>query len=707
MPEYKRDAPEADWFRTPEWALVRAKLEELRRNGDDIAEFRVRTGTRDGDEASAAEHPETQALFRERANGATEAPAVDTVGIGSEPTSIGVPGGPGAPTPHEAAPTTVRHVDAVVLPEEPHGWMPEPGGHPAVSMHAGGPRQASVRSSRASASRPQAREAKSRPHPWHSRADKGRPAQRVVYAVVGLALLAVVGLAAVGIGLLYWITADRMDGNGAQTGEATASAADASGTLEGRNIEGRADVPSTAVEDREAEEAVAGGVAGGSRATIAEVPTGANDGRGGLPAGRAAEDALGLDRAVRRQVQEALRDEGHDPGPADGMFGAGTREAIRRWQAARGVDATGFLGAADVNVLTAGRGNRREPSATAEPGSGGSLSVRAEPGSRIELDGRPAGSTNDGGVLALSDLQPGRHTITARMEGREPATRVVEVSAGRSEVVELILEALPGALTVTANVSEAMVRIEGLGDHALPVARLAVPAGSRRVVAAKPGFLPVETTVEVRPDELTTLNLVLEPVPVEQLLQRARNRFDLGDYRAAIDEARSVLEVRADAGEVNLLLGRALYEIGAFRESVNFLHRAIVLGEEVELLTNHRHGGAGFNPSFCRGALTLSRDAVSFRSFDDPDHAFSVAPGGLTNLRVAETTAAGGVLRLNASVRGGGRNRRNFDFLHRNTRRERADPDAPALNVLTCRDCDASMDVQAQLMDLLSRQATR
>ncbi len=686
MPDYKRDAPEADWVRTPEWALVRAKLDDLRRAGDDIAEFRVRTSTREGDEASAAEHPQTRALFRERAEspgGATGPPAADTVGIGSGPPSIAVPGQPESPTPNEAAPTTVGYVDAVVLPEATHGWPPESAGHPPVSVDAGGRRQAPVGYSRASATRPPALEAKPPPHPWHARAEQGRPARRVVYAVAGLVLLVVVGLAAAGIGFLYWITAG---GDGEQA----------------------ADDPSSAVEEREIGEAVAGGAAAGREATIAEAPSGPNDVREALPpAGQAAEDALGLDRAVRRQVQEALREEGHDPGPADGMFGTGTREAIRRWQMARGVDATGFLSAADVNALTAGRGNPREPSSTAGPGSDGSLSVHAEPGSRIELDGRPVGSTDDVGVLALSDLQPGRHTVVARMEGRAPATRVVEVSAGRSEVVELVLEALPGALTVTANVSEAMVRIEGLGDHALPVTRLAVPAGARRVVAAKPGFLPVETTVEVRPDELTTLNLVLEPVPVEQLLQRVRNRFDLGDYRAAIDEARSVLEARADAGEAHLLLGRALYELGAFRESVNFLYRAIVLGEEVELPTNHRHGGAGFNPGFCRGVLTLSRDAVSFRSFDDPDHAFSVAPGGLTNLRVTETTAGGSVLRLNASVRGGGRNRRNFDFLHRNTRRERAAPDAPALNVLTCRGCDASMDVQAQLMDLLSRQATR
>ena len=63
------------------------------------------------------------------------------------------------------------------------------------------------------------------------------------------------------------------------------------------------------------------------------------------------EAALGLDFATRQRVQWGLQGEGYSPGAVDGMFGAGTRTAIRRWQEAQGMTATGYLDAADVQIL--------------------------------------------------------------------------------------------------------------------------------------------------------------------------------------------------------------------------------------------------------------------------------------------------------------------------------------------------------------------
>ena len=108
----------------------------------------------------------------------------------------------------------------------------------------------------------------------------------------------------------------------------------------------------------------------------------------------AAEDALNLAPADRRRIQAGLTASGLAPGPADGVFGAGTRSAIRDWQAGRGLPATGYLNAAEAEELIAlgrgrGEGRRaeaRRPSAVVGD-SGDSLTVRAEPASRIELDG--------------------------------------------------------------------------------------------------------------------------------------------------------------------------------------------------------------------------------------------------------------------------------------------------------------------------------
>ena len=75
------------------------------------------------------------------------------------------------------------------------------------------------------------------------------------------------------------------------------------------------------------------------------------------PAGTAAqtEAALALSRADRIAVQRALTAAGYDTRGMDGIFGSGTRAAIRRWQTAQGLTASGYLTAAQVGTLKGGQ----------------------------------------------------------------------------------------------------------------------------------------------------------------------------------------------------------------------------------------------------------------------------------------------------------------------------------------------------------------
>ena len=85
------------------------------------------------------------------------------------------------------------------------------------------------------------------------------------------------------------------------------------------------------------------------------------------PDAAAEEAALRLDRATRRQLQLGLQAAGFDPGGADGLFGRRTREAISQWQASRGVRASGYLTAAQVEALQGtGALPRPTPAASAE-----------------------------------------------------------------------------------------------------------------------------------------------------------------------------------------------------------------------------------------------------------------------------------------------------------------------------------------------------
>ena len=98
-------------------------------------------------------------------------------------------------------------------------------------------------------------------------------------------------------------------------------------------------------------------------------------------AGAAVERALGLDRAARRVIQQGLAAAGFDPGEADGVFGPGTRAALRVWQTSRGDVATGYLNRlsvaalrADVEATRAGGGEVKTPN----PPSKGRLPIPAK-----------------------------------------------------------------------------------------------------------------------------------------------------------------------------------------------------------------------------------------------------------------------------------------------------------------------------------------
>ncbi|MDE0443898.1 MAG: peptidoglycan-binding domain-containing protein [Gammaproteobacteria bacterium] len=60
-----------------------------------------------------------------------------------------------------------------------------------------------------------------------------------------------------------------------------------------------------------------------------------------------------IPREVRVLVQRGLAFLGFDPGPADGLFGPRTRAAIWDWQAAKELDATGYLALAEAEALAA------------------------------------------------------------------------------------------------------------------------------------------------------------------------------------------------------------------------------------------------------------------------------------------------------------------------------------------------------------------
>lgn len=71
-----------------------------------------------------------------------------------------------------------------------------------------------------------------------------------------------------------------------------------------------------------------------------------------LPVGSEGEEALALSPAERRVVQRRLALAGFDAGPADGVFGGLTRDAISAYQRDTGFVDSGFLNVAVLSLLT-------------------------------------------------------------------------------------------------------------------------------------------------------------------------------------------------------------------------------------------------------------------------------------------------------------------------------------------------------------------
>ena len=155
---------------------------------------------------------------------------------------------------------------------------------------------------------------------------------------------------------------------------------------------------------------------GGAAATNAP-PTGSAP---GSTTAELAAGERGFDRAARLGIQEGLRAAGFYAGAVDGLIGPRTRGAIRNWQTAQGLEATGYLDEAQGAELMA-----LAPVGDVAPPRG-SEDFRQPPAGAGGNDGRvvPAGAAGERERVLL--------TGTVREGGRVYAVEIVLEGQGGS-----------------------------------------------------------------------------------------------------------------------------------------------------------------------------------------------------------------------------------------------------------------------------------
>ena len=158
----------------------------------------------------------------------------------------------------------------------------------------------------------------------------------------------------------------------------------------------------------------------------------------------AAEEALGLTRDGRVLIQSGLAALGFDPGPLDGVFGPGTRAAIRQWQASREMPTTGYLEVASARELA-------EAGVSAPPPAAG-----------------PTGTLGLSEAVATTLAQALQ--AAGRIEDADDRTRAftgIGVAFAEAGETRRAMQSLELAMTATAGIDGGLDRASRLADIAV------------------------------------------------------------------------------------------------------------------------------------------------------------------------------------------------------------------------------------------------
>lgn len=142
------------------------------------------------------------------------------------------------------------------------------------------------------------------------------------------------------------------------------------------------------------------------------------------------------------------------------------------------------------------------------PAGDAGLFVSSEPGeAQLLLDGVPVGRTSQLDVLML---RPGRYRLELRKEGYLPATRMVDVRAGDTSFLHVILTSIAGGSVQVASTPQASVYVEGELMGTTPLT-LPLRPGTASLRLEREGFLPEVVTVPVRNYRVSRLDVRLRP----------------------------------------------------------------------------------------------------------------------------------------------------------------------------------------------------
>jgi hypothetical protein len=182
----------------------------------------------------------------------------------------------------------------------------------------------------------------------------------------------------------------------------------------------------------------------------------------------------------------------------------------------------------------------------------------------VLIDGRTYAVPTEAHII---DLPAGDHDLAVKRSGFTPVTRKFTVRAGEPVMVELKLERVSANLEIRTTPGEVEVLIDGksrgrtprasAGEPSAPLLVADVPLGPRRLELRRECYVTLQTTIEIRPEDMRPAPLSLDramanvrvesPEPGTMVLvdgvERGRGALDL-----EICEGTHVVEVRGAGG---------------------------------------------------------------------------------------------------------------------------------------------------------------
>jgi hypothetical protein len=213
----------------------------------------------------------------------------------------------------------------------------------------------------------------------------------------------------------------------------------------------------------------------------------------------------------------------------------------------------------------------------------------------------------------ISHIFPaGSYKVLVRKDGFFDESRTVEVVGKKRRKLIVNLRPKMSVLTVNTNLEDAAIDIENVGKFNGSLRKHFVEPGVFRIRVERRGYIPQTATVDLTlPGREQNINLVLQPLPIDSVLERANENISRGNYADAAELANDVLLLNASHAKANLLYGLVQFHRGE-PGAASYFSRAIRNGETVVLPIKLRDERAG--DGLVGAELHLHRDGLSIRT---------------------------------------------------------------------------------------------